>query len=43
MRRALALVIPALLIGLASPAWAEKDKDNKGKGKRNGKGHKGGG
>ncbi len=32
MRRALALVIPALLIGLASPAWADKDKD-KGKGK----------
>jgi hypothetical protein len=33
MRRALALVIPALLIGLASPAWAEKDKDKGGKGK----------
>jgi hypothetical protein len=32
MRRALALVIPALLVGLASPAWADKDKD-KGKGK----------
>ena len=30
MRRALALVIPALLLGLASPAWADKDKD-KGK------------
>ena len=42
MRRALALVIPALLIGLASPAWAEKDKDNKGKGKH-GHGDRGGG
>jgi len=30
MRRALALVIPALFLGLASPAWADKDKD-KGK------------
>lgn len=30
MRRALALVIPTLLLGLASPAWADKDKD-KGK------------
>jgi hypothetical protein len=42
MRRALALVIPALLIGLASPAWADKDKDNKGKGKH-GHGDRGGG
>ena len=41
MRRALALVIPALLIGLASPAWADKDKDNKG-GKGNKHGHGGG-
>ena len=41
MRRALALVIPALLIGLASPAWADKDKDNKGKGKH-GHGDRGG-
>jgi hypothetical protein len=41
MRRALALVIPALLIGLASPAWADKDKDNKGKGKH-GHGNRGG-
>jgi hypothetical protein len=39
--RALALVIPALLIGLASPAWADKDKDNKGKGKH-GHGDRGG-
>lgn len=39
MRRALALVIPALLIALASPAWA--DKDNKGKGKH-GHGNRGG-
>ena len=42
MRRALALVIPVLLIGLASPAWADKDKDNKGKGKH-GHGDRGGG
>ena len=42
MRRALALVIPALLIGIASPAWADKDKDNKGKGKH-GHGDRGGG
>jgi hypothetical protein len=42
MRRALALVVPALLIGLASPAWADKDKDNKGKGKH-GHGDRGGG
>jgi hypothetical protein len=42
MRHALALVIPALLIGLASPAWADKDKDNKGKGKH-GHGDRGGG
>ena len=42
MRRALALVIPALLIGLASPVWADKDKDNKGKGKH-GHGDRGGG
>jgi hypothetical protein len=41
MRRALALVIPALLIGIASPAWADKDKDNKGKGKH-GHGDRGG-
>ena len=39
MRRALALVIPALLLGLASPAWADKDKDKGGKGKH---GHGGG-
>jgi hypothetical protein len=40
MRRALALVIPALIVGLASAAWADKDKDNKGgKGKH---GHGGG-
>jgi hypothetical protein len=39
MRRALALVIPALILGLASPAWADKDKD-KGKGKH-GHGHGG--
>ena len=42
MRRALALVIPALLIGIASPAWADKDKDNRGKGKH-GHGDRGGG
>ena len=40
MRRALALVIPALLLALASPALAEKDKDKGGKGKH---GHGGGG
>ena len=40
MRRALALVIPALLMGLASSAWADKDKD-KGKGKH-GEGNRGG-
>src|SRR5262245_27777442 len=33
MRRALALVIPVLLVGLASPAWADKDKDKGHKGK----------
>ncbi|GEP59930.1 hypothetical protein [Reyranella soli] len=33
MRRALALVIPALLLGLAAPAWADKDKDKGHKGK----------
>jgi len=37
MRGALALVIPALLLGLASPAWADKDR-HKGKGKH---GHRG--
>ena len=41
MRRALALVIPALIVGLASAAWADKDKDNKG-GKGNKHGHGGG-
>src|SRR4029453_17831114 len=41
MQRWLALVLPALLIGLASPAWADKDKDNKG-GKGNKHGHGGG-
>lgn len=41
MRRALALVIPALLVGLASPAWADKDKDKGNKGKH-GHGHRGG-
>lgn len=41
MRRALALVIPALLIGLASPAWADKDKDKGPKGKH-GHGNRGG-
>ena len=40
MRRALALVIPALLLAFASPAWADKD-NNKGKGKR-GNGNRGG-
>ena len=38
MRRALALVIPVLLIGLASPAWADKDKDKGGKGNKHGQG-----
>src|SRR5262245_59672652 len=34
MRIALALVAPALLIGLASTAWADNDKDkDRGKGK----------
>ncbi|SEO94722.1 Protein of unknown function [Rhodospirillales bacterium URHD0017] len=41
MRRALALVIPALLLGLASPALAEKDKDKGGKG-NHGHGDRGG-
>ena len=39
MRRALALVLPALFLGLASPAWADKDKD---KGNKHGHGNKGG-
>ncbi len=39
MRRALALVIPALLIGLASPAWADKDRDKGGKGKHGDRGN----
>jgi hypothetical protein len=39
MRRALALVLPALLLGVASTAWADKDKD-KGKGKH-GQGNQG--
>jgi hypothetical protein len=33
MLRALALATSALLVGLASPAWADKDKDKGGKGK----------
>jgi hypothetical protein len=41
MRRALALVVPALLLGLASPAWADKDKDKGPKGKH-GHGNRGG-
>jgi hypothetical protein len=41
MRRALALVIPALILGLASPALADKDKDKGGKGKH-GHGDRGG-
>ena len=41
MRRALALVVPALLLGLASPALADKDKDKGHKGKH-GHGHRGG-
>lgn len=39
MRRALVLVIAALAAGLASPAWADKDKGNKGK---HGHGNRGG-
>jgi hypothetical protein len=39
MRRALALVLPALILGFASTAWADKDKD-KGKGKH-GQGNQG--
>lgn len=39
MRRALVLVIAALAAGLASPAWADKDKGNKGK---HGQGNRGG-
>src|ERR1700754_2784266 len=35
MRRALALVLPALFLGFASPAWADKDKD---KGNKHGHG-----
>jgi hypothetical protein len=38
MRRALALVIPVLILGLASPAWADKDKDKGGKGNKHGHG-----
>lgn len=38
MRRALALVIPALILGLAAPAWADKDKDKGGKGNKHGHG-----
>ena len=41
MRSALALVIPALILGLASPAWADKDKDKGNKGKH-GQGNRGG-
>jgi len=37
MRIALALVIPALIVGFASTAWADKDK-NKGKGHGHGRG-----
>ena len=33
MLRALVLATSALLVGLASPAWADKDKDKGGKGK----------
>ena len=33
MRRALVLAISALAVGLASPAWADRDKDKGGKGK----------
>jgi hypothetical protein len=39
MRRALALVLPALILGFAATAWADKDKD-KGKGKH-GQGNQG--
>ena len=38
MRRALALVVPVLILGLASPAWADKDKDKGGKGNKHGHG-----
>jgi len=38
MRRALALVVPVLILGLASPAWADKDKDKGGKGGKHGHG-----
>ena len=40
MRRTLALVVPALLLGLAAPALADKDKDKGNKGKH-GHGHRG--
>ncbi len=39
MRRALVLVIAALATGFAAPAWADKDKGNKGK---HGHGNRGG-
>jgi hypothetical protein len=39
MGRALALVIPALLLGIAAPAWADRDK---GKGNKHGHGNRGG-
>jgi hypothetical protein len=39
MRRTLALVIPALVLGVASPAWADRDKGSKGKHRH---GHRGG-
>ncbi len=39
MRRALVLVIAALLLGVASSAWADRDKGHKG---RHGHGHRGG-
>ena len=38
MRRALALVVPVLIVSLASPAWADKDKDKGGKGNKHGHG-----
>ena len=41
MRRVLVLAISALAVGLAPPAWAEKDKDKGGKGKH-GHGDRGG-
>jgi hypothetical protein len=41
MRRALALVIPALVLGVASSAWADRDRDKGHKG-RHGHGHRGG-